>query len=95
MIRPRHETVAKGIIAGAFTGLASIPGLYYALVVQPVQEVETGAVQSIAKQNEVLHSATSTGRVLFGLGLFFLVLLIAYIVIGFRLQNTQEDDSKK
>jgi hypothetical protein len=95
MTRPSHPTVAKGIIVGAFTGLASIPGLYYALVVQQVERVQSGEVATVAKQDEVLRSATSTGRVLFGLGLFFLVLLVAYIVIGFRLQNIEEDDSKK
>ena len=94
-MRIGHPTVAKGVITGAFTGLASIPGLYYALVVQPVQQVEMGEVKTVAKQNEVLHAATSTGRVLFALGLFFLLLLVAYIVIGFRLQNTEQDDSHK
>lgn len=89
-----HPKVAKGIIIGSFAGLASMPGLYYALVVQPVQRVESGSIKSVAMQTETLRNATSTGRILFGLGLFFLVVLIAYIIIGFRLQQNEIDDEK-
>jgi len=90
-----HPTFAKTIITGAFTGLASIPGLYYALVVQPVQRVEEGTVKTAAAQTEALHKATTTGHVLFALGLFFLLLLVTYIVIGFRLQNNGPEDLRK
>lgn len=87
-----NAKVAKGVITGSFAGLASIPGFFYALVVRPVQSVEDGSVQSVSEQSEILHSASSTGRILFGLGLFFLVLLIGFVAIGFRLQQNVADD---
>jgi hypothetical protein len=92
-MRIGHPAIAKGVITGAFTGLAAIPGLYYALVVQPVQRVEDGQIKSVGAQTDVLRAVTSTGRILFGIGLLCIILLIAFIIVGFRLQNN--DDIKK
>lgn len=89
-----HPKVAKGIIVGSFTGLAAVPGLFYALVVQPLQRVHTGSSLSVSQQDQIVHKATSTGRILFGLGLFFLVLLVAYVILGFRLQQREMNDEK-
>ena len=89
-----HPKVAKGIIVGSFAGLAAMPGLFYALVVQPVSNIEKNTAASVAQQNSVINKATNTGHILFGLGLFFLVLLITYIVLGFRFQQREIDDGK-
>ena len=91
---PSHPKVAKGIIVGSFTGLASIPGLFYALVVRPVQTVDDGSVKSASKQAAVLHNASNTGRVLFVLGLFFLALLVAYLILGFVSQEREVNDER-
>ena len=89
-----HPKIAKGIIIGSFTGLAAMPGLYYTMVVQPVQRVQMGSVNTVAAQDKVLKDATSTGRILFGLGLFFLLLLITYVILGFRFQQREINDEK-
>ena len=85
----RNGKVVKSAIVGSFTGLASIPGLFYALVVRPVQSVQSGVVKSAAKQDEILKNATGTGRILFGLGIFFLVVLVGYISIGIVAQERE------
>ena len=75
-----------------FGGLAAIPGLMYALAVKPVQDIENNPAASPARQIAVANDAASTGRLLFAIGGFLLLVLATYIVFGLYLgaRNSQD-----
>jgi hypothetical protein len=87
-----RQKATRSVVVGSFAGLASIPGFFYALVVRPVQDVENGTVKSASRQAAILHDASNIGRILFMLGVVFLVLLVVFLIIGFRLQQRVADD---
>lgn len=89
----KNSKIVKTAIVTSFTGLASIPALFYALVVRQVQTVEGNTAMSTVKQDKVLKSADNTGKLLFALGLFFLVVLIGFIVIGVVAREREAQDN--